>query len=245
MTNLLFEPVTPRLSSSDLVTRSSQIRAETVDKQTRSVNCVIATEQPVIVRDSRSFALIHEVLRMDGVQFAGRVPLLHNHMRSSLDDILGSVRQMNVQGQQLFGQLSFVDQDKIAERAWKKVRDGHVTDVSVGYRSIEATDIPKGQTRVIKGLYYTAGELTLRISTSWEVREVSLVPIGADPEAKIREAVPESQHTAHTYCFHLLIDGRQIGIAVSGETQFAAEANLTRSIGHSCFTIERVTIEHW
>jgi hypothetical protein len=193
---LLAEPLMVREASatlpanteqSDLTVRTFQLRADSVDEPTRSVGCVIATEQPVTVRDNNTYQIIDEVLRMDGVQFADKVPLLNNHFRWSLDDVLGSVRQMKVEAKQLIGRSFFASDDDIAERAWNKAKQGHITDVSVGYRSIEYTDIPPGQSREVKGQTYTAGQRTLRVTTRWEVREVSLVPVGADSQAKIRE----------------------------------------------------------
>lgn len=178
----------PGTSVPDLVTRAFQLRADSVDEQNRSVGCVIATETPVTVRDPASYQIIEEVLRMDGVQFAPRVSLLNNHYRWSLDDILGSVREMKVEQSQLVGRCFFTANDEFAERAWNKAKQGHITDVSVGYRSIDWTDIPPGQSRAVNGRNYTAGQRTLRITTRWEVREVSLVPVGADSQAKIREA---------------------------------------------------------
>ena len=195
---LLGEPLTLREASAtlpartecDLTTRTFQLRADSVSEETRSVGCVIATEQPVTVRDVNTYQVIDEVLRMDGVQFADRVPLLNNHYRWSLDDVLGSVRQMKVEAKQLIGRSFFASDDDVAERAWKKAKQGHITDVSVGYRSLEFTDIPPCQSREVKGQTYTAGQRTLRVTTRWEVREVSLVPVGADSQAKIREGMP-------------------------------------------------------
>ena len=178
----------PAQVDTDLTVRTFELRAGTVDEGTRSIGCVIATEQPVMVRDPQTYQVIDEMLRMDGAQFADRVPLLNNHFRWSIDDILGSVRQMKVEGRQFVGRTFFASNDAAADRAWNKAAQGHLTDVSAGYRSIESTDIPAGQTREVKGRSYTAGQRTLRITTRWELREVSLVPVGADADTRLREA---------------------------------------------------------
>lgn len=173
-----------------LTTRTIQLRANSVQESTRSVGAVLATDAIVQVRDSSSWQIIDEVLRMDGAIFATRVPLLNNHYRYSLDDVLGSVRDIQTEGGQLVGRLYFASEDDLAERAWNKAKQGHITDVSAGYRSLVSVDIPPGQTREVNGKSYTAGVRTLRVTTRWEVREVSLVPVGADSQAKIREGSP-------------------------------------------------------
>ncbi len=64
-----------------------------------------------------------------------------------------------------------------------KVVEGHVTDVSVGYEVKESYWVPDGERQIINGKEYTG---PLKVSTRWEVRELSLVPIGADDLAKVR-----------------------------------------------------------
>lgn len=171
----------------DLTTRTLVLRAETANEQERSVEAVLSTDQPVAVFDFERFAIIDEVLRADGAQFGAKVPLLEAHMRFDLDSVLGSIRDIRVEGNQVVGRLFFQKGDERADRAWNKVRDGHVTDVSVGYRATQYVDIPANKSATVAGRKYTAGPRTLRVTTQWKLREGSLVPIGADDAAKIRE----------------------------------------------------------
>src|SRR5574343_218069 len=78
--------------------------------------------------------------------------------------VLGSTRELRVEGGTLVGRNYF---SKRAEDAWEKVREGHITDNSVGYRVTNYTDIQPGQSAVINGKTYTAGNRVLRISTEW------------------------------------------------------------------------------
>jgi len=181
----------------DLMTRSFCVRAATVNEQERSVEAVISTEAPVEVYDWRTGQTLDEVLLIEGAQMPAQMPMLSNHSRYSLDDVLGSIRQLRVQGQDIVGRLVFdrdgnpdgpIDQQGPATRAWNKVRGGHITDVSIGYRITEAVEIAPGQSAAVKGRSYTAGKRTLRIAAAWTPKEGSLVPIGADQGAKIREA---------------------------------------------------------
>lgn len=171
---------------SELTMRTFIVRADSVDEATRSVEAIIATEDPVTVFDVRRWDAIDEVLRMDGLDIPDQVPLLANHNRFELDAIYGSVRQMRFDGPQLLGRLYFAEGDDPAERAWQKVKQRHIRDISAGYRAMEYTDIDPGQTAVVKGRSYTAGQRTLRVTTRWQLKEGSLVPIGADARAKIR-----------------------------------------------------------
>jgi hypothetical protein len=177
---------TPEEVIRDIQTRSFTVRSATINEQERSIDAVLATDAPVTVLDRRSWETIDEVLRMDGCEIPAQLPMLESHSRWSLDDVLGSIRSIRLEDGQVCGRLFFAT-DERSERAWQKVRGGHLTDVSVGYASNKFVDIAAKQSGVVNGRTYTAGERTLRITTAWTPREASLVPIGADPRAKIRE----------------------------------------------------------
>lgn len=171
----------------DLLARTIQLRAETLNEENRSVEAVIVTDRIAQVWDFKRWEVIDELLRIDGAILPDQVPLLESHQRWSLDNVLGSGRQLRKEPGQVLGRLFLADEDRTADRAWNKIRQGHLTDVSAGYRSVEYTDLMPGETRQINGKTYTAGERILRVTTRWELKEVSLVPIGADPASKIRE----------------------------------------------------------
>ncbi len=173
--------------SPDDFARAAAITPQSLDEKSRSVDGVIATERPVPVLDFRSFSIVDEVLRMDGVTLppARQVPLLDVHDRWSVEKQLGSTRNIHVSGSELVGTNVF---SAAAESSWTKVREGHVTDFSVGYGVSNYTEIPPGQSGVVGGKTYKAGKRALRITTKWHLRENSLCPIGADFKAKVRSA---------------------------------------------------------
>ena len=191
------EPLTLRedpdaqLRQRDLTLRTFCVRAASLDEGSRSVEAIFATEEPVTVMDWQRYEPIDEILRLDGAEIPDQVPMLESHMRWSIDSVFGSARQFRIDGAQGLCRLYFaapmanVADDPI-ERAYQKVRGGHLRDVSAGYRALEFTDIPAGQSATVKGRTYTARQRTLRITTRWALREVSLVPIGADARSKIR-----------------------------------------------------------
>ena len=172
----------------DIVTRSLSLRAATINEEDRSVDATISTGDPVEVYDWRRGEAIDEVLLPDAADLPRQLPMLANHSRYSLKDVIGSIRDLRVDGNAIAGRLQFAAGDD-AEHAWQLVRGGHLTDVSVGYRVTEATEIAAGQTATVQGKQYTAGKRALRIATRWVPKEGSLVPIGADQSAKIREDI--------------------------------------------------------
>lgn len=170
----------------DMVCRSVTVRAETINEDQRSVEAVLSTETQATVFDWQRYEPIEEILVARGAQFDRQVPFLENHNRFSVDDVLGSVREIRIEGNQVVGRLYFASGDERAERAWNKVRQGHLTDVSIGYRAEKFVDIEPNTTKSVGGTTYKAGARRLRVTTSYRIREGSLVPIGADQAAKIR-----------------------------------------------------------
>lgn len=177
---------TRAVQTRDLTAATLSLRAETLDVEGRSVEAVLSTENPVTVFDFSRFDLIDERLLADGAEFPSQVPLLDNHARYSNDDVLGSVRDIKRSGKTIVGRLYFAEGDERAEKVWNKVRQGHLTDVSIGYRSLEYTDIKPGQSGVVNGRTYKAGPRGLRVTTKYLIREGSVTPIGADAAAKMR-----------------------------------------------------------
>jgi hypothetical protein len=183
----------------DMSSRSISLRAATLNEADRSVEAVLSTDQPVAVMDWNRYEVIDEVLLADGGDYPRQMPLLECHARYSLDNVLGSVRDIRRDGNNWVGRLFFAKDNERADQAWDLVRQGHVTDVSIGYRSTKFTDIPAGQSGAVNGKTYTAtGERGLRVTTAYSAKEGSLVPIGADSKAKVRGegALPPPPTTA-------------------------------------------------
>lgn len=112
---------------------------------------------------------------------AGQVRLLDSHSQASVDDVLGLVESVRFEGASLVGVIRLADNDRgraVAER----VASGDLTGISIGYAvrswTLTATDPQTG------GETWTA--------TNWELLEVSLVAVPADPAARVRNAGAES-----------------------------------------------------
>lgn len=159
-----------------------------LDEATRSVEVVAATEEPAYVMDWDRWEVVREVLLMSGCRLpeTGQVVLLDTHSRESVSRVLGSFRGARVDagegGPVLLGRTHY-SSVRDADDAYTKVREGHVTDVSVGYEVLAHIWIEEGVTTAVEGKTYTG---PMRVATEWAVRELSLCPIGADSNAKIR-----------------------------------------------------------
>ena len=160
----------------------------TLDEKTRSVEVVGATESPVPMFDSERWEVIPEVLLMSGCQMpdSRQIPLLDTHSRYSTSDVIGSFRDMKIEGDKLIGRAMFSTAPE-AEGAWLKTREGHLTDYSVGYRTLEKEYVPANTTTNIQGRSFAG---PVNIVTKWTPREMSSCPIGADEQAKARSATP-------------------------------------------------------
>lgn len=172
-----------------------QLRADSINESQRSIDAVLATENPVTVYDWNSRQTVDEVLVMKGCEIPSRIHLLDNHQRWSNDDVFGSISDIRVEGSTLVCRLNFADmagfedddQARRIERAWTKVKQRHLREVSVGYRVLDYVTIPTGESQVVAGRKYTAGNRPLRIATKWLPREGSLTPVAADAAATTRK----------------------------------------------------------
>ena len=162
--------------------RSFSVRANTVDEAGRTVDATISTESPVAMPDYARGEMIPEVLLASGMETAAsrQVPLLDSHSRNSMNDQLGSARNIRADGGDIVGTLNFASG---SDRQWQMVREGHATDVSAGYQVQKRVFVPRGETQNVGGRSFTG---PVNVVTKWRLREVSLTPIGADEQAKLR-----------------------------------------------------------
>jgi len=157
---------------------------KSLDEEARSVEFIASTENPVSVFDWNSWGAIDEILLMSGCNLpkSGTVPFLDSHSRYSIKDVVGSFKDFRMENGELLGRAYFSTVQE-AEKAFTLVREGHLTDVSVGYEINEYHTVKEDEVYEHEGSKYIG---PLRLVTSWELFEVSLCPIGADPNAKAR-----------------------------------------------------------
>jgi hypothetical protein len=171
--------------------RSMAIRATStgtpasLNEEQRSVEVIGATEAPVDVFDFERYEVVPEILLMSGCEMPGnrQVPLLNTHMRfDGVGSVLGSFRSMQIEGDQLVGRVHFSTVGE-AEGAFQKLREGHLTDFSAGYRPVKSVWVPDGERAIIEGRSF---EGPVKVTTRWRIKELSICPIGADELAKAR-----------------------------------------------------------
>jgi phage head maturation protease len=98
---------------------------------------------------------------------------LNTHSRYDLNDVLGVIEKASLANGEGRATVRFSARDDVAPIA-KDVEDGIIRNVSVGYKVNKVE-----KTRDANGM------LTVRV-VDWEPMELSLVPIGADAGAGVR-----------------------------------------------------------
>lgn len=140
---------------------------------TRSVEAIFSTG----ARVSRWGAFEELAITADAIDLGrvalGQVRLLDAHDQYSLDSVLGVVEAARIEGGNLVGRIRFADTEA-GRNAEGMVARGEVTGISVGYH--------------VSMWVRTALENEIEVwrADKWELMEVSLVAVPADPQALIR-----------------------------------------------------------
>lgn len=168
--------------------RFVDVKRETVDEQRSSVRVTIATENPVERYDEQSGEIIREVLLMDGLRLRGgkaKLPIVDSHDRSTVANVLGSVRGLEVRGDELQGEAFFA-RDRASQDAFQKLMDGHIDDFSItASGSAERIDRGKSVTLERSGEILEGPAALMR---EWEPTDASLVAAGADVRSTVHRS---------------------------------------------------------
>lgn len=185
-----------------ICTRELPLRNDSINESERSFEAVATTEAVAQVIDWQRYEVIDEVLLARGGSFPDHTPLLPNHMRYSILDVIGSAVDYRRKSDHWLVRGIVAepvgDNDEV-EKIWQRVKARHIRAVSIGYIVEESTDIPPGKRATIDGRVWQARERVLRISTRWHGHELSLTPIGADSFALIRSHMGATARTRRSY----------------------------------------------
>lgn len=106
---------------------------------------------------------------------SGKAPLLNSHGDWSLSDVIGVIESADLKGN---ASVRFSNRPEV-DGIWRDVQDGIIRNASVGAAIHKLKDITEKDE---EGNEKTKSFLAV----DWEPMEVSLVPIGADPDAGLR-----------------------------------------------------------
>lgn len=201
----------------------------------RAVRMTLVTETPTEVFDPRRGEIIREIVLVRGVEWPERFPLLDSHNRNTVDGVLGSVSKLE---RQLDGEPRIEATARFSSRqkaidAYNDIRDGHITDPSVGARRLKTRWLERGERANIDGREYIG---PVRLVTKSRIFEASVTPVGADPNAKFLPALraySDPQGCMEEYMdekMRQLLVSRGMPDALDGAQAVAwAEANLNRA----------------
>ncbi len=159
-----------------------------------SVEIVIASNEPVERYDEDRDEMVKEILMMDGIEFrhdSKQLPIVDSHDRSTVRNVLGSVRDIAVEDGELVGRAVFAD-DKDSQIAFGKLKGGHLTDFSITATPKEIKKIPRGESIEVNGQTL---EGPVDLVTRWTPTDASLVGVGADKNSRVRKILRSYNHT--------------------------------------------------
>ncbi len=165
---------------------------DSVNKERRTVDLVWTTGAKVL-RTSWSDGPFYEELslepahvRMDRLN--NGAPFLADHDGGSVSSTLGVVESARIERGQGIATIRFAAEgiDPEADKVFRKIQDGIIQNVSVGYR-IHAVEKVSGGEKIP----------TFRV-IDWTPHEISAVAMGADDGAGFRSAAPTNEVSIHT-----------------------------------------------
>jgi hypothetical protein len=171
----------PPIKNASLVLRSVGVTNGVTD-------VVIATETPVRRYDEERGYVINEVLLMEGVILRTnqqQMPIVDSHDDSTVRNILGSIRGLQVVNGELHGQPIFAS-DPEAQLICQRMNEGHITDFSITALPLESLFVPHGQS------FTTTRGATIEgpaiIHTRWQPHNASICATGADELSTVRRS---------------------------------------------------------
>jgi hypothetical protein len=157
----------------------------------------------------------------------GAHPLLAAHNDRSLDDVVGVIERAEIKDGMGVATVRFAKDEK-SDRVFQKIKDGILRNVSVGY-SVQNYDETTKE----------GDEYPTYLATRWTPMEISIVPIGFDKEAKVRnhelqtenevEILTRSEKTKETPAMDEIEKKRLEQLALDNARKEAATAERTRA----------------
>lgn len=153
------------MTEENILIRMANVSSESIDRQNRTLDVVLATETPVETYII-GVGVVDEVVLMRGIEIPKTLTMIDSHNRGTVNATLGSFRDFKVKGGELHARAYFAS-DEESVKTFERYADGHLTDFSV---SAERLDIENKDGQ--------------RIVTRSRLIEGSAVIHGADPNSK-------------------------------------------------------------
>jgi len=156
---------------SQLEVRDATPRPSSFDASARTVEAVIASSAPV---QRQGFLEILDPAGLDLAASRG-ASVLDSHQQGGLDNVLGTLDSVRIDGSEVIGLIRFSTRPEIAPLI-DDVRSGVIQHLSVGYQVAQwrdGTDANGNKTRT---------------AVKWTIRECSFVAVPADRNAHTRNA---------------------------------------------------------
>lgn len=161
------------------LTLRATVVPSTIDVERRTVQVTWTTGARVMrgfwERYYEELSLNPEHVRMGRLQ-SGTAPLLNSHRSDDIADVIGVVESAELGAKSGTATVRF-DSGVDGEEAFRKVREGILRNLSVGYRTWKLTKIEDG-----------ADKVPVYRAVDWEPYELSMTPLGADAGAVTRAA---------------------------------------------------------
>ena len=149
---------------------------------------VIATENPVRRYDEDRGYVVNEVLLMEGVVLRAnqsQIPIVDSHNDTTVRNIFGSIRGLQVIDGELHGTPSFAS-DPDSQVICQRMNEGHITDFSITALPMESLFIPHGQSYTTQRGQTIDGPAI--IHTRWQPHNASICATGADELSTVRRS---------------------------------------------------------
>jgi hypothetical protein len=226
-----------------LAMRSVSIQSSTADATKRSVRVVTATENPIDRWDESRQMVVAEVLEMDGMQLrqgATQIPIVDSHDTSTVRNVLGSLRNLTIEGDE-FGGVAYFASDDESQRAYTKLIDGHITDFSITAQPNEVLELKTGQRYTTSRGTEVVGPAN--VITNWTALDASLVATGADSRSTVRRSYTDLEKRTRAMDPALLEQLKAMGLPDGMEDPNQVLAWVVGKLGKPAETVESMEEE--
>ena len=119
----------------------------TINEEARSVDCVIATENPVLRLNWNTWEYEQEILLMDGCrmdELKDGIPLINSHRAyDGVNAVFGTTTNIRIEGDKLVGTRVFSSIPE-ADKVFRMIKEGHLKKQSIGYSIAKSVKVAPG-----------------------------------------------------------------------------------------------------